>query len=92
MSCPMYLGVLFTSDGKRDREIGRRLGQGAAVMWSLYRTVLVKRELSHKAKLSVYRSVYIPTLTYGHELWVMTKRMRLRIQAAEMSLFTGWLL
>ncbi|KAL6482070.1 hypothetical protein MHYP_G00101500 [Metynnis hypsauchen] len=60
-----YLGVLFTSDGKRDREIGRRLGQAAAVMRSLYRTVVVKRELSHKAKLSVYRSVYIPTLTYG---------------------------
>ncbi|KAI3352723.1 hypothetical protein L3Q82_019304 [Scortum barcoo] len=26
-----------------------------------------------------------PTLTYGHELWVMTERTRSRIQAAEMS-------
>ncbi|KAI3352977.1 hypothetical protein L3Q82_019551, partial [Scortum barcoo] len=26
-------------------------------------------ELSRKAKLSIYRSVYAPTLTYGHELW-----------------------
>ncbi|KAL6484891.1 hypothetical protein MHYP_G00069360 [Metynnis hypsauchen] len=76
--------VLFTSDGKRDREIGHRLGQVAAVMRSLYRTVVVKRELSHKAKLSVYWSVYIPTLTYGHDLWVMTERMRSQIQVAEM--------
>uniref|UniRef100_A0A3Q3VMF7 Uncharacterized protein n=1 Tax=Mola mola TaxID=94237 RepID=A0A3Q3VMF7_MOLML len=42
-------------------------------------------ELSQRAKLSIYRSVYIPTLTYGHELWVATERMRLRIQTAEIS-------
>ena len=36
-------------------------------------------------KLSIYRSIYAPTLTYGHELWVMTERTRSRIQAAEMS-------
>ncbi|KAI3360279.1 hypothetical protein L3Q82_014587 [Scortum barcoo] len=48
-------------------------------------TVVVKKELSRKAKLSIYRSIYVPTLTYGHELWVMTERTRSRIQAAEMS-------
>ena len=26
-----------------------------------------------KAKLSFYRSIFIPTLIYGHEGWVMTK-------------------
>ena len=29
--------------------------------------------------------VYVPTLTYGHELWVVTERIRSRIQATEMS-------
>ncbi|KAI3371765.1 hypothetical protein L3Q82_024317 [Scortum barcoo] len=38
-------------------------------MRSVYRTVVVKKELSRKAKLSIYRSIYVPTLTYGHELW-----------------------
>lgn len=47
---------------------------------------MVKRELSRKVKLSIYRSVYVPTLTYGHEL-LMTKRTRSWIQAAEMSFF-----
>ena len=28
-----------------------------------------------------------PILTYCHELWVVTKRMRLQIQAAEFSFF-----
>ncbi|KAK3521202.1 hypothetical protein QTP70_000769, partial [Hemibagrus guttatus] len=79
-----YLGVLFTSEGRMDREIDRRIGAAAAVMWSMYRSVVVKKELSRKAKLLIYQSIYVPTLTYGHELWVMTERVRSRIQAAEM--------
>ncbi|KAI3363802.1 hypothetical protein L3Q82_001410 [Scortum barcoo] len=81
-----YLGVLFTSEGKMEREIDRRIGAASAsYARSVYRTVVVKKELSLKAKLSIYRSIYVPTLTYGHELWVMTERTRLWIQAAKMS-------
>uniref|UniRef100_A0A8C6M0A0 Reverse transcriptase domain-containing protein n=1 Tax=Nothobranchius furzeri TaxID=105023 RepID=A0A8C6M0A0_NOTFU len=80
-----YLGVLFTSEGRLEREIDRRIGAASAVMLALYRSVVVKRELSQKAMLSIYRSIYVPTLTYGHELWVVTERTRLRIQAAKMS-------
>ncbi|KAK3533211.1 hypothetical protein QTP70_013614 [Hemibagrus guttatus] len=80
-----YLGVLFTSEGRMDREIDRRIGAVAAVMRSMYRSVVVKKELSRKAKLSIYQSIYAPTLTYGHELWVMTERVRSQIQVVEMS-------
>ncbi|KAK3532757.1 hypothetical protein QTP86_028126 [Hemibagrus guttatus] len=80
-----YLGVLFMSEGRMDREIDRWIGAAAAVMRSMYRSVVVKKELSRKAKLSIYQSIYVPILTYGHEFWVMTKRIRYRIQAAEMS-------
>ncbi|KAK3517255.1 hypothetical protein QTP70_001470 [Hemibagrus guttatus] len=80
-----YLGVLFMSEGRMDREIDRRIGAAAIVMRSMYQSVVVKKELSQKAKLSIYQSIYVPTLTYGHELWVMTERVRSRIQAAEMS-------
>ncbi|KAK3528750.1 hypothetical protein QTP70_011199 [Hemibagrus guttatus] len=66
-----YLGVLFTSEGRMDREIDRRIGSVAAVMQSMYQFVVVKKELTRKAKLSIYQSIYIPILTYG--------------QAAEMS-------
>ncbi|KAK3520782.1 hypothetical protein QTP70_032353 [Hemibagrus guttatus] len=64
-----YLGVLFTSEGRMDRETDRWIGAPAAVIRSMYRSVVVK-ELSQKAKLSIYQSIYVPTLTYGHELWV----------------------
>ncbi|KAK3512666.1 hypothetical protein QTP70_020883 [Hemibagrus guttatus] len=66
-----YLRVLFTSEGRMDREIDRWISAAAAVM---YWSVVVKKELSRKAKLSIYQSIYVPTLTYGHELWVKTKR------------------
>ncbi|KAL3043760.1 hypothetical protein OYC64_003589 [Pagothenia borchgrevinki] len=45
-----YLGVLFSSEGTMEREMGRRIGAAGAVLQSLYRTVVTKRELSQKAK------------------------------------------
>ena len=51
----------------------------------LMQSIGVKRELNQKAKLSIYRSIYILTLAYGHELLVVTGRIRLQIQAAKIS-------
>ncbi|XP_061769811.1 uncharacterized protein LOC133560842 [Nerophis ophidion] len=84
-----YFGVLFTSEGRVDREIDRRIGAPSSVMRTLYRSVVVKKELSRKAKLSIYRSIYVPILTYGHKLWVLTERTRSRVQKAEMSFLHG---
>ena len=77
-----YLGVLFTSEGRME-QIDRQIGAVSAVMRGLHRPVVMKKEVSQKAKLSIYWSIYVPTLTYGHEVWVVTERSRLRIQAAE---------
>ena len=67
-----------------EREIDRWIGAVAAVLQSLHRSIVVRRELSRKVKLLIYRSIYVPTFTYGHEIWVMTERKRSRIQVAEM--------
>ena len=45
-------------------------------MRSLHHSVVIKRELSRKAKLSVFKSVFVSILTYGHESWIMTERVR----------------
>ena len=79
-----YLGVAFTSDGKQDEEIDNRISKAGAVMHALHRSVVLKRELSKKAKLAIFRSIFVPILTYGHESWAMTERMRSRVQASEM--------
>ena len=46
----------------------------SAVMRNLCWSVMVKRKLSRKAKFSIYNSIFVPTLTYGHELWVVKER------------------
>ena len=56
-------------------------------MRALHFSVVMKRELSKKAKLSIFKTVFGPSilnLTYGHESWVMTERVRSRVQASEM--------
>ncbi|TWW81679.1 hypothetical protein D4764_01G0014940 [Takifugu flavidus] len=50
-----YLGVLFISEGRIEQEIHRWIGAVSAVMRTLHRSVVVKRELSQKAKLSTYQ-------------------------------------
>ena len=77
-----YLGVAFTSDGRQDEELDTRIGKASAVMRALHYSVVMKRELSKKAKLSIFRAVFVPILTYGHESWVMTERMRSQVQAS----------
>ena len=79
-----YLGVAFTSDGRQDEELDTRIGKASAVMRALHYSVVMKRELSKKAKLSIFKAVFVPILTYGHESWVMTERMRSQVQASEM--------
>ncbi len=67
-----YLGDLFTNEGTMEQETGA------------VRAVVTKRALSQKAKLLIYWSVFIPSLTYGLEGWVMTDKTRSWIQAAVM--------
>ena len=55
-------------------EIDRRIGAASAWMQTLKQSIVKKRKLSQKAKLSTYRSIYVQALTDGHELWLVTER------------------
>ena len=79
-----YLGVEFSNDTRLDYEIDRRIGSASAILRSLYRSVVTKKEVSRRTKMAIFNAVYRPTLIYGHEQWVMTERIRSRIRAAEM--------
>ena len=78
-----YLGVAFTSDGRQGEELDTQIGKASAVVRALHYSVVMKREFSEKAKLSVFKTVFIPILTYGHESWVMTERMRSQVPTSE---------
>ena len=75
---------LFLSEGRQDEELDTRIGKVIAVMRALHYSVVMKRELSKKAKLSIFKTVFVPILTNGHESWVMTEIVRSQVQASEM--------
>lgn len=79
-----YLGVTITNDGRIDGEIGNRVNKANQVYYSIYNTILGKREVSNKTKLHIYAAIYTPTLTYGAESWTMNNKHKSKITAAEM--------
>ncbi|VDP09475.1 unnamed protein product [Soboliphyme baturini] len=66
-----FLGIVFTSDGKFEEEIDRRIGVACGVLHELGGFTVTKAELSLKTKLSVFTSIFIPMVTCGHEWWTM---------------------
>ena len=76
-----YLWVLFMSEGMMGHAIDWRVGAVGVVLHALHHTVVTKRELTQKAKLSIYRSVFVPTLTYGeNEIAGTSGRNRFSLQ------------
>ena len=62
-----YFGAAFTSDKRQDKELDTHIGNASAVMRALLYSVVMKRELSKKAKLAIFKTFFDPILTYGHE-------------------------
>jgi len=54
------------------------------VLRDVYRSVVTKRKVSNTAKLSVFKSVFVPILTYDPDSWAMTERILSQGQAADM--------
>ena len=71
-----YLGVAFTSDELQGEEMDGQSGKASAVMRALHHSVFLKQELSKISKLFVFKSIFAPIFTYGHECWVMTKKVQ----------------
>ena len=62
-----YVGVAFTSDGRRDEELDVWSSKAMAVMRALHHSVILKWKLLRKAKLLVFKSIFIVILIYGHK-------------------------
>ena len=55
-----YLGAAITSDGRQEEDIDTRIGKSSAVMRALHYLFLMKRELSQNAKLSTFKTAFVP--------------------------------
>lgn len=60
-------------------------------LWMMHGSALVKRELSIKAKLSIYWLVHVPTFTYCNELWVVAKEWDCGYKWRKLTFSEGWL-
>ncbi|CAG9134602.1 unnamed protein product [Plutella xylostella] len=79
----VYLGCLFTRDGKCEGDIERRVKAGNKVNGALH-SFMRSQNVSQKARLAVHGGVLVPTLMYGSESWVWQKKNESRVNAVEM--------
>ena len=84
-----YVGIESSNNARQDCEIDRRIESASAILRSLYRSVVAKKEISRRTRMVIFNAVYRPTLVYGHGQWVTTERIRSRIRAAEMRFLRG---
>lgn len=79
-----YLGVPINNKGNQEAEIVARM-EGAARMYHAIRSnFLTKREVSRHTKISVYKSIFVPILTFGSESWVLSKKLKSKVQSIAM--------
>ncbi|TWW64123.1 hypothetical protein D4764_03G0011310 [Takifugu flavidus] len=72
-----YLGVLFTSEGRMEQEIDRRISAASAVMQTLHRSIVVKRAEPKGEALDLP----VDLCSYPH-LWVAGLSLRDRVRSS----------
>ena len=79
-----YLGVKIDRSGYEEMEIQERIQNTTKLFYMLKNTIIGKKEISKKTKLTVYKTIFRPTLIYGSESWTLNETLRSKIQATEM--------
>ncbi|XP_031341011.1 uncharacterized protein LOC116169125 [Photinus pyralis] len=79
-----YLGVLIHRDGSMDAEVQDRISSAARLYHALRNKFISKREVSDKTKMTVYKTIYRPILTFGSETWNITSAIKSKVQVMEM--------
>ena len=78
----VYLGSLFTSDARSDKEIRRRIGIAKSTFTSM-NIILTARNISIAVRLRVLKCYIWSTLLYGCETWTISGDMIKKLEALE---------
>ena len=73
----VYLGSMFSRDGRYKMDVERRIAAGNKVNGALA-ALMRRRNISTAARLAVHNAVLVPTLLYGSETCVYRRRMKER--------------
>ena len=79
-----HLGVYIGERNLLETEINNRIAKFNRNVGRMYQMVK-DRYIPRECKL-IYRTILKPILTYGSEMWTMTTKTELKLQAAEMKL------
>ena len=72
-------GSKITTDGDYNHEIKRRLLLGRKVMTNLD-SILKRRDITSPTKVHLVKAMVFPVITYGCEIWTITKAECHRIE------------
>ena len=78
-----YLGMDIEEGGGVMTEVNHRLNEGAKVLGGL-RKLWGKGNLSREVKVKLFESVWVPSVMYGSGSWVLSNKVRKRVEVAEM--------
>ena len=79
----VYLGSMFSRDGRYEMDVERRIAAGNKVNGALA-ALMRWRNVSPAARLAVHNAVLVPILLYGSETWVLQKKNERKMNAVEM--------
>ena len=77
-----YLGVTVTNTNDIREEIKRRINMGNACYYSLEK-IVSSRLLSKKLKVKTYKTIILPVVLYGCEIWSLTLREEHKLRVLE---------
>ena len=77
-----YLGITLTNQNSIKEEIKSRLKSGNACYYSV-QNLLSSRLLSTNLKIKIYRTITLPVVLYGCEIWSLTLREERRLAVFE---------
>ena len=83
-----YLGSKLTRKGNIREEISERI-ENCSKFYYCVSDIIRNWKIPVKAKIMIYKSYYLPILTYGSECWTWTKKDLSRLQATEMRFLRG---
>ena len=71
--CSFYLGGQLSNDGSMRDKIAWRIEQAFASYSKLFQRVWKKKHLKLKTKIKTYKTMIMPCLLYGAEIWNCTR-------------------
>ena len=77
-----YLGVELMENGGMKEEIEHRVSEGSRVTGGLRE--IFKKGVSREVKMRLYESIFVPTVIYGCESWVLNAKVRKKVEVVEM--------